>query len=73
MKRKSGLLLSVLLTIVLSFSVMQCFVCFAENSDTEFIVGFDAEFPLRLQRRQRNMLDLTLIWHRKSVTETAGR
>ena len=45
MKRKSGLLLSVLLTIVLSFSVMQCFVCFAENSDTEFIVGFDAEFP----------------------------
>ena len=42
MKRKSGLLLSVLLTIVLSFSVMQCFVCFAENSDTEFIVGFDA-------------------------------
>lgn len=45
MKRKSELLLSVLLTIVLSFSVMQCFVCFAENSDTEFIVGFDAEFP----------------------------
>lgn len=45
MKKRLKLLIPTIITVFLLVTAMSRLICFAENSDSELIVGFDAEFP----------------------------
>lgn len=45
MKKRLKLLIPTIITVFLLVTAMTRLICFAENSDSELIVGFDAEFP----------------------------
>lgn len=63
-----------LLTLVLmSAMVLGLCACGGKKSDKTFTVGFDAEFPpYGYMNEAGEYVGLTLILHRKFVTERAG-